>query len=461
MHYLSIAALARDIRSRAVSPVEVTHHLLDRIDSLDPQLQSYVTVTADRAIRQAKAAEAEILSGHWRGPLHGVPIAFKDIIFTDFAPTTAGTRIHRRFRPAFSATVVTRLERAGAVTLGKVKTTEQAYATHHPDVPAPLNPWDAGRWSGSSSSGSGVSVAAGLAFGALGSDTGGSIRFPSAVNGITGLKPTWGRVSRHGVFELAASLDHIGPMARSAEDAGHLLKVMAGQDRNDQTTLLAPVPDYAAQAGQSIAGLRIGLPLAYACEGIDPAIVAAWTEAASVLADMGAVLVEMEDLPLWRDAARAWLPLCAPETALAHDPYYPARKSDYGETLAALIDMAAGYSSKDVAAARQQGQAFSAQLSRIFENVDLILIPTTIWRVPVLERWAEYAEGENADFIRFAGPFDISGSPTITFPGGFDADGMPLAVQLVGPALSESRLVRAAAAFQQATDWHLRRPPLP
>ncbi len=457
MHYSSITALAGDIAARRISPVEVTAQMLSRIEALDGGLQAYVTVTGDRAMDQARAAEAEIAKGKYRGPLHGVPLSYKDILYTDFATTTAGTRIHRDFTPDFTATCIARLEAAGAVTLGKVKTTEQAYATHHPDVTPPANPWGAGHWSGSSSSGSGVSVAAGLAFASLGSDTGGSIRFPAAVNGVTGLKPTWGRVSRYGAFELAASLDHIGPFARSAADAGLVLQAMAGADVNDPTALMAPVPDYAAEIGGSIAGLRIGIDRAYIEEGVDPANVAAVMQAAEVLQGLGAVLVDVT-VTGWKQAARDWLPICAPETAAAHDATFPARRADYGENLAALIDMAESYTTRDGARAHQTRLEFSARLAALFHQVDLLLIPATIWRVPELARWADYAEGDNSEFIRFTGPYDMSGSPTITMPGGFDQDGLPLAVQLVAPHLCEGRLVRAGSAFQKATDWHLHQP---
>lgn len=457
MHYTSITALSRDIAARRISPVEVTEHMLQRIETVDAKLQSYVTVTAERAMDQARQAEREIAAGRLRGPLHGVPLSIKDIIFSDFATTTAGTRLHKDFRPDYSATVLRRLEAAGAVTLGKVKTTEQAYATHHPDVAAPLNPWGHGHWSGSSSSGSGVSVAAGLAFASLGSDTGGSIRFPSAVNGVTGIKPTWGRVSRHGAFELAASLDHIGPLARSAQDAGIVLQTIAGVDHADPTTLTAPVPDLVQEAGRSIAGLRIGIDRGYIADGVDPANVRAIEDAMRVLQDLGAVLVEVK-VEDWKEAAKDWLPLCAPETALAHAATWPSRKDDYGQTLSELIKMGHDYTAQDVARAHQTRLQFSTRLAAMFHQVDLLLIPATIWRVPDLAHWDDYAQGDNSEFIRFTGPYDMSGSPTITMPGGFDNDGLPLAVQLVGPILGEGLLVRAGSAFQSATDWHLRQP---
>ena len=213
--------------------------MLDRIAQLDGKYRSYTTVLADRAMSRAAAADAETAKGVWRGPLHGVPIAVKDLCFTEFGRTTGGTMIRKNWTPDHNATVVDRLEQGGAVILGKLKMTEGAYTSHHPDDPSPLNPWNRDHWVGSSSTGSGVATAAGLCYGSLGSDTGGSIRFPSATCGLTGIKPTWGRVSRYGVFALAASLDHIGPMTRSAGDAGAILGVIAGADPNDPTALQA------------------------------------------------------------------------------------------------------------------------------------------------------------------------------------------------------------------------------
>lgn len=229
-HYATMMETAAAIRSRKISPTELTEALLQRIGKIDPALRSFATVTADVAREQARWAEAELTHGVDRGPLHGIPIAVKDIINTAGIVTAAGMPLHADHRPSFDATVVERLRDAGAVLLGKLQLTEGAFISHHPAIAPPPNPWNAEYYAGASSSGSGVATAAGLCFAALGSDTGGSIRFPSAANGITGLKPTWGRVSRHGVFALAASLDHIGPMARSAADAGYMLRVIAGRD---------------------------------------------------------------------------------------------------------------------------------------------------------------------------------------------------------------------------------------
>src|SRR4051795_12647075 len=255
LHYLGLVDVGRKIQAKELSPVEATKAMLGRIEKLDSKLKSFAHVMADSALADAATAEKEIASGRIKGPLHGVPVAVKDLCWAKGAPAAHGMTIHRDFRPTEDATVVARLKEAGAIILGKLQQTEGAYADHHPKIDPPKNPWNADLWPGASSSGSGVATAAGLCFGSLGSDTGGSIRFPSAANGITGLKPTWGRVSRHGVFALAESSDHVGPMARSAADAGAILGVIAGRDSSDPTTLVAPVPDYLAELDKGIRAL--------------------------------------------------------------------------------------------------------------------------------------------------------------------------------------------------------------
>src|SRR3984957_5581500 len=269
LHFLDLTEMSRRIHSREISPVEATKGLLARIERLDGQLRSYAYVMAEAALLHARAAEAEILRGEIRGPLHGVPIAVKDLCWTQGVPTAAGTTIYKDFRPTEDATVVRKLYAAGAIILGKLQLTEGAWAEHHPQIPPPVNPWNAAHWSGASSSGSGVATAAGLCYGSLGSDTGGSIRFPCAANGVTGIKPTWGRVSRYGVFELAATLDHIGPMTRSAADAAAMLAAIAGPDVNDPTALQAAGPNYMADLGGGLRGVRVGVDAAWISAATD------------------------------------------------------------------------------------------------------------------------------------------------------------------------------------------------
>jgi amidase len=461
LHYKSIAEISELIRRGELRSSEITDAILNRIAKLDSEFHGYALVLAERAIAQAKSLDGEIAKGIWRGPLHGIPIGLKDLCYTNFAPTAGGTKVHAKFMPPFNATVVDRLERAGAVTLGKLKMTEGAYTSHHPDDQAPINPWHPDYWVGSSSSGSGVATSAGLCYGALGSDTGGSIRFPSATCGLTGIKPTWGRVSRYGVFPLADSLDHVGPMCRSAADAAAMLGVIAGVDVNDPTSLQAPVPNYLAGIGHGIKGLKIGVDRKYSQDGIDPQVVAALHAAERVLAGLGADIREVR-FPPYEKLVSMWIPMCSVETAEAHLATYPSRKSEYGPDLAQLIEQGTSMRGIDIAAIHHERLKFSGSLAALFENIDLLLIPTMPVPIPTLTKMGEYGADPNVllSILRFTAVFDFSGSPTITLPMGMASDRMPLSMQLVGRHLSEDVLARAGYAFQSNTDWHRRRPPI-
>ncbi len=460
LHYLPLLEVSERIRRRELSPVTVADAILDRIARLDGQARSYTAVLADRARTAAARAEAEIAAGFWRGPLHGVPLAVKDLCATSFAPTTGGMPLRRNSTPDHDATVVRRLEDAGAVILGKLQMTEGAYTSHHPDDPPPLNPWNAAHWVGSSSTGSGVATALGLCFGSLGSDTGGSIRFPSATCGLTGIKPTWGRVSRHGILPLGASLDHVGPMARNAADAAAILGVIAGADADDPTAIQQPVPDYLAELGRGISGVTIGIDRSYNGDGIDREVTEAVRAAEGVLAALGARIREIEFPPT--DALlRGWIPFCAVETAIAHQGSYPARAGEYGPDLANLIEHGRRMSATEFGGIMHERLEFSGRLAAVFQDVDLLLMPTMPVPVPSLDRMAEYGQDDGVllRMLRFTAPFNWAGNPTITLPSGMDAAGLPLSLQLVGPHVSEALLCRAGHAFQQRTDWHTRRPP--
>jgi amidase len=459
LHYKSMSELSELFRRGELRPSEVTEASLSRIDRLDGKFRGYALVVAERAMAQAKKLDDEIAKGIWRGPLHGIPIGFKDLCYTSFAPTAGGTTIHAKFVPPFNATVVDRLERAGAVTLGKLKMTEGAYTSHHPNDSAPLNPWNEQYWVGSSSSGSGVATSAGLCYGSIGSDTGGSIRFPSATCGLTGIKPTWGRVSRFGVFPLADSLDHVGPMCRSAWDAAAMLGAIAGADANDPTALRDPVPNYLSRIGDGIGGLRIGVDRKYTQEGVDPQVVKGLLEAERTLAALGADIREVK-FPAYEKLVSQWIPMCSVETAEAHLDTYPSRKSEYGPDLAQLIEQGRSTSGVEIAAIHHERLKFSGSLKALFEDVDLLLIPTMPMPIPTLAKMGEYGADPSVllSILRFTAVFDFSGSPTITLPMGLAGDGMPLSMQLVGFHLSEEMLGRAAHAFQSSTDWHTRRP---
>jgi amidase len=461
LHYSELVEIGRLVQKRELTSVAATQAQLDRIGKLDGQLKSYAYVMATSALEQAKAADLEIAAGKVRGPLHGVPIAVKDLCWTKDAPTAAGMKIYRDNRPKEDATVVIKLKEAGAVILGKLQLTEGAYADHHPEVDPPRNPWDAGLWAGASSSGSGVATAAGLCYGSLGSDTGGSIRFPSAANAVTGLKPSWGRVSRYGVFELAATLDHIGPMARSAVDCGAMLGAIAGADPNDPTAVLEPVPDYLAKLSGSLQGTRIGVDPRWTSEGVDAASTRIFQDALRVAADLGAKIHEIA-FPDSTNMVTDWFPLCGVETAVAHEATYPARKSDYGPGLAGLIELGLQQSGTDYQKIVLRREAFRGSVRALFEKVDLLAVPAQTFAAPTLTKMVTLGENPEliAGLLRFSCPFDMTGSPSITLPGGFTESGGPVAFQFIARHFDEARLVAAGDAYQRVTDWHRRHPPL-
>lgn len=461
---LGLMEVSALIASGAATPLDVTEAVLARIAAIDGTLRTYVTLTAEHALSRAAQATEERARGLLRGPLHGVPVALKDLCETDFASTSGGMKIHADNRTGRNATVVSRLEQAGAVILGKLAMTEGAYSGHHPQMPVPKNPWNERCWAGASSSGSGAAVAAGLAFGAIGSDTGGSIRFPSAANGITGMKGTWGRVSRHGIFALADSLDHIGPMARSAADCAAMMTVMAGADPLDPTALCAPVPDYLAACGGRVSGLRIGLDRAAVIDSVSSETAEMLAAAVAAFQSLGAEIVPVT-LPVPEDAVTQWTVLCAIEVALAHAATYPARRAEYGPHLGGLLEMGNGLSAAEVGRAMQWRLVFTGAMARMMREVDMVITPVMPAPQPYLDNalGASTSDAENADLgdlLKFTAPADFTGYPALTLPGGFDLRGTPMGFQLMGPHLSEAALFRAGHAYQCITDWHCRRPDL-
>jgi amidase len=456
VHYESLTGISARIRRREISAREVTEALLDRIARYDDGLHSAVMVLADTALEQASAADAEIAAGHWRGPLHGVPIGIKDLLWTKGLPTTGGMDLLRDFRPTEDATVVERLKQAGAVLIAKLHMTEGATLHHHPSFPRPVNPWSAAHWTGVSSSGSGVAPAAGFCFGAIGSDTGGSIRMPSAANNLTGIKPTWGRVSRHGLIHLAESLDHLGPMARSAKDAAAILQAIAGSDDRDPTSLVDPVPDYLATIGDGVAGMTLGIDWEFAAEGMAPEIVASLESAIGIFERLGLRVDEVR-FP-WRDGeAREMQALFGAEIALAHAEYFPAQADRYGPWLRGTLEHSRGGDALALAKGHIARERYRGKLRRLFGEVDFVLVPALGRLLP---RWDEIDDLALQEITRFTSPFNIAGSPTISLPAGFTGGGLPIGIQLAGSWLAEPALIRAGHAFQQATDFHQRHPDL-
>lgn len=451
---------------------EVTDAFLARIERLDPTLQAYSAVYPERARAQADRLDAARAKGDPLGPLHGIPVALKDLCDLAGEPTKAGTTALGSTPAAGNAEVVDRLEAAGAVILGKVKMTEGAFIEHHPSVVPPKNPWNAGRWTGISSSGSGVAVAAGLCTLALGTDTGGSIRYPSAACGLSGLKPTHGRVSIRGVMPLAASLDHIGPMTRSARDAALAFDVLCGWDPGDPWSLAnnpAPTP---IPSSPSARGLRIGYDPRYAEDDVAPFVSATARAALDVYRSLGAEIVELS-LPDFAPAIGSWLFIGSAEIANAHAETFPSRKDEYGAGLAQAIEMGRSGSALDVTNAWRERIAWTRRLEGCFEagsatcpagapeGLDALLAPVIPGPFPADANLGDpgvLPHGGAA--MRFTGPFNMSGSPSLTMCGGFDDAGAPVGFQIVGAKLAESKLLELGAAYQDATDFHTKHPEL-
>jgi amidase len=449
----TLTEVATQIRTQTLSPVAVTQHLLDRISALDGRLHAYVTVLADQALAQAAQAEAEIAAGHYRGPLHGIPLALKDLCFTKDIPTTCGSQMLADWRPDHDGTVVTRLKAAGAVIIGKVHLTEFALRWHHPYRPIPTNPWGENRWPGVSSSGSGVATVTGLCYGAIGTDTGGSIRFPAAANGVVGLKPTYGRVSRAGVFPLAGSLDHIGPLTRSVADAAAMLQAMAGVDPLDPTSSRWPVPDYLAACGENISGVRIGVDESYITNGVHPEVSSAVKAAIGVLETLGVQVITLRvPEPDPAAAAQAWYLLTGADALVAHAEFYPARANDYGP-FRELLDYATSHGAGDYAKAHALREEFAFRFNDLFEQMDILVCPTMPVTAPLMDAKGNALLQEGYVRTRYTYPYNFSRNPTLSLPCGFDRDGLPISLQLVGRHFDEAGLCRVGHAYEQATSW--------
>lgn len=461
LHYRHLADVAADTRSGTLSAVEVTQHTLDRIERLDPRLHAFAFVRNDDAMRDAEDADARRSRGESLGPLHGVPVAVKDLCAMAGTPTRAGGFFSTGFSSTDTATVVTRLQDAGAIIIGKAQLTEGAWGSHHPDVATPVNPWAEDRWSGASSSGSGVSVAAGLAYGAVGTDTAGSIRFPSAANHLVGLKPTWGRVSRHGVFPLSDTFDHVGPMARSVLDVALLYETMAGPDPLDGTSLTEPVGDCASAARAArLRGVRIGVDQAYALENVDGPTFSALTAALALLVEQGAVIVDVCVPEVDAILPRAVMAAAA-EAAISHAASYPSERARYGQPYRDLLDLGIGTSAVDYAAVAIWRREFRGALHRTFADADMIVTPV-MPIAPLLAGQMRATAGsspvDSAAFMRYTIPFNLAGVPSLTLPMGRTFEGAPLGFQLIGPELSEAALLSAGAGYEAASGFSTRHP---
>jgi aspartyl-tRNA(Asn)/glutamyl-tRNA(Gln) amidotransferase subunit A len=464
---LTVTELAAMIASKAVSPVEVVRAHLERIEAKNPELGAYLTVCADAALDAARVAESELVAGRRAGSLHGVPVALKDLFNTAGVVTTGGSRILRDAVPTEDATVVRRLREAGAIVLGKTHMVEfafgpEGYNAHHG---MPRNPWDAAveRIPGGSSSGSGVAVAAGLAPAALGSDTGGSIRIPASLCGITGLKPTYGRLSRAGVLPLSWSMDHAGPMARSAADCAALLGVMAGYDPGDPSTSVLPVAPYATALSGDVKGLRVGLLRGFFLDAATPDVRGAVEQAAKALGAAGAVVDEL-DLEHVSHVAPAALAIVASEALAYHANWLRTRPDDYDPDVRQRLQLGVFITGAEYVRGQQVRALVRAAVDAALARRDVLLAPATpMTAVRAGEREVALGDGPSdvrSALIRLTRPFNLSGHPACALPCGFTAAGLPIGMQIVGRPFDEATVLRAADAYQRLTDWHTRRPVL-
>jgi amidase len=394
-----------------------------------------------------------------------MPIAVKDLCCTQGTRTMGGTGALRDFVPRHDATVVSRLESAGAVLLGKLNLTEGAMAGYHPDFAVPVNPWHAEYWSGASSSGSAVATAAGLCFAAIGTDTGGSIRFPAMANGTVGLKPTYGRVSRHGVLPLAESMDHVGPMARRVVDAAVMLQGIAGWDEHDPTSLREPVADMLAGLRSGVHGLQLGIDRSFCAEGSDPGLVAAIERALDTWASLGAEVVDVE-MPAGTPGLReAWFVICAAEAARAHAATFPSRAAEYGPYFRDFLGFGSTVTAEQYGAASDVRRRFSEQFHVALARADALVCPSGghTFAVATEALYGDFASLQKVSDrvqMQFTVPASFAGTPTLTLPCGMSPSGLPYAVQLLGRRLSEPMLLRIGQAYQDATTWHECHPPV-
>ena len=452
--FLPATVLAEQIARRRVSPVEIVTALLDRIDRYNGTLHSYITVCRESALADARAAEREIGAGRSRGPLHGLPISHKDIVFTRGVRTTCHSKTMLDFVPETDATAVRRLADAGMILLGKTNTTEFAIGTMDIFGTA-RTPWDTTHYSGGSSGGAGNAVAAGLAVVATGSDTGGSIRIPGALCGVAGIKPTYGRVSRHGVFPLSFSMDHVGPMGRTVGDCALVLRALAGRDPHDPTSSPAPVPDYTADLGRGVNGVRLGIPRQHFYDQLDPEVDRAVRAALRQLEALGATPVPV-DLPRATEIGFVGWALLVAEAYGAHAGRLRTRYADYGLRARQRIAAGAFLTAGEYQQAAQLRGVWTREVNAVLARVDAIVTPTLPFAgIPV-----EVQNSKPPETTWGTIPFNLTGHPALTLPCGFTAAGLPVGLQLVGRAFDEGMLFRIGHAYEQSTEWHTRRPTL-
>jgi aspartyl-tRNA(Asn)/glutamyl-tRNA(Gln) amidotransferase subunit A len=462
---LSIAELASGIKQKKISPVALTRAYLERIEKLNSKVNAFVLVAAESALAEAKAAEAEIQKGAYRGPLHGIPIAHKDLYSTKGMRTTGGSKVLANYVPEQDSTVVAQWRKAGVILLGKLNTHEFAYGpTNDSSCFGPArNPWDTACFSGGSSGGSGAAVALGMCAGATGSDTGGSIRIPSAACGVTGIKPTYGRGSRAGILPLCWTMDHPGPMVRTVRDAALLLQPIAAKDSRDRATADRPTPDYVAGLEAGVKGLKIGVPNRYFYTDASDEVEQAVRAALKVFEGLGAKLVEIELADIEQAATAALLIYLAEATAY-HDDWLNEKSSLFTDQVRTFLELGNFVLAKDYLRAQRYRTHLGRQMMKAFGKVDVLMTPTLpITALPIGQETTVIKGKEVGVFgalIHNTEPFNLTGLPTLALPCGFSLKNMPISLQVTGRPFDEARVLATGYAYQEATDWHKRRPKL-
>lgn len=449
---MTVEAAARALRARKISALELAREALARVERLDDRLRAFITVTAKQALAEAARADEELARGLDRGPLHGIPVALKDVFATRGVRTTCGSKIFDAYVPDFDAAVTERLRAAGAVLIGKTNLHELAYGitSANPHYGAVRNPYDLERVPGGSSGGSAAAVAAGMVFLAMGSDTGGSIRIPAAWCGVVGLKPTFGRVSRYGVLPLDFSLDHMGPLARSVRDAALALEVLAGHDARDETSSRRPVEPYLPPDAPSLEGLRIGLPENFYFERVAPGVAEAVCAAARRAEEAGAAIlpVRVPDVAAMNQISRVIL---LAEAAAVMQPYFD-RRGEFGDDVRLLLEQGMLLSATDYIQAQRLRRVMRDEYRGIWREVDCLFTATTPVAAPRLGQsaveWSDGPEDLRLAATRFVRHLNLFGWPALSLPCGADPAGLPLGLQIVGPPFSEARLLRVAAALE-------------
>lgn len=449
-----LSTLSDSIKNKEVSPMEVTRLLLERIEEVNPKLNAYITVLHDEALEAARLAENEIANGNWKGPLHGIPIGLKDIIYTQNCKTTLGSEIYRDYVPEYDAAVTEKLKQAGAIIIGKLNTHQFAYGPtgDRSYFGAVKNPYDRTKITGGSSSGSGAAVAAALCFAALGTDTGGSIRIPSACCGIVGMKPTFGRVSKYGVYPLSWTLDHIGPMTRTVSDNALLLNELAGFDERDPYSVKADEEDFTRLLGQEIKGSVIGVPSSFYFENVDPEVENKVRKALEVFERLGAE-VRVVDLPDMQKISLAQLITIQSESYALHREVLHESAEQYEQEVRERLLLGEGLKAYEYVQAQQFKRLAKQEFLNVLEKVDVLVTPTLPIPAPDIDQREVTINGKTetvrSALTRLTGPTNFTGLPSISLPCGFSESGLPIGMQIIGRPFDEVNLYRFAYAFEQ------------